>query len=167
LRTAVVAGAVVVGGFAAATATGTTITASPGPFTLVAVLVLGLAVLMANAADRGPLLPMVGRAALAAGLVTVTYVVLQAGAVALTAGTLPAPAALGSGLDLVMVALVVLGFAVTAIIQLTLPFRPESQRWQAWHAHVANGFYVNTIANRLVIGLWPVPVPASAANTPR
>ena len=49
-------------------------------------------------------------------------------------------------------------------MQSFLPYRAGAPRWQALYAHVSNGFYVNTLANRLAIRLWPSPSPYASSN---
>jgi NAD(P)H-quinone oxidoreductase subunit 5 len=58
---------------------------------------------------------------------------------------------------------VVLSFASVTFLLGLVPTQPRAPRWQALYAHVSNGFYVNTLANRLIVWLWPSkPRPAGA-----
>jgi NAD(P)H-quinone oxidoreductase subunit 5 len=78
------------------------------------------------------------------------------------AGTLPTTQAVRGPIGVTIVTLVVLSFATVVILQSVIPRRAREPKWQALYAHVANGLYVNTLANRLVIQFWPSQ-PASAA----
>jgi NAD(P)H-quinone oxidoreductase subunit 5 len=49
-----------------------------------------------------------------------------------------------------------LSFAVITFLQGLVPRHAREPKWQALYAHVANGFYVNTLANRLVLSVWPI-----------
>jgi NAD(P)H-quinone oxidoreductase subunit 5 len=71
------------------------------------------------------------------------------------AGTLPTTQALRGPFGVAIVALVILSFATVVFFQGVIPRRAGEQKWQALYAHVANGLYVNTLANRLVIAFWP------------
>ena len=63
-----------------------------------------------------------------------------------------------------IVAAVVLGFGALTVFQNLMPRHAGEPRWQALHVHIANGFYVNTIANRLVLRLWPSLPPGRSAS---
>ena len=147
---------------------GASLTAQPGVFALGAVLLLGLTHLVTQALDERPSAYVIGRVlALAAG-VAVAYFGLQWAAERLTAGSLPPIEPLRGGFDLAVIALVVLGFAAVTVLQGLLPGRPGKMRWLALHVHLSNGLYVNTLANRLALRLWPNPpsrVPAPGNET--
>ncbi|MFZ4110832.1 MAG: hypothetical protein ACOYKQ_10230, partial [Polymorphobacter sp.] len=99
-----------------------------------------------------------------AGLVAVGYFGLQAGAAALLASTLPADVASRGAFTSVAVIIVVLGFAAVTVLQSSLLGVAARGRGRAIHVHVANGFYVNTHANRLVLRLWPTRTPNRLAT---
>jgi NAD(P)H-quinone oxidoreductase subunit 5 len=142
---------------------GATITEQPGVFALGAVVMLGLAHLITQALDERPSPYVVGRTlALAVG-VGVAYFGLQFTAEHLLGGTLPPAQALRGPFDLAIVALVVLAFAAVTVFQSLLPGRAAASRRQALYVHLANGLYVNTLANRLVLRFWPSPPPRGAA----
>jgi len=92
---------------------------------------------------------------------------LQLAAARLLAGALPPVQALRGGpLDLAIVALVVLSFAAVTVLQSLLPGKAAEPRWQALYIHLANGLYVNTLANRLVLRFWPSPPPGHSGRLP-
>ncbi len=127
----------------------------PGVFALGAIVMLGLTHLIGQAIDERPNAALIGRVVLLATAVATAYFGLQWLAARLTAGVLPSTQALRGPFDLAIVAIVVCGFAAITIVQGLLPGRIQTPSWQRWHVHVANGFYVNTIANRLVLRFWP------------
>lgn len=163
-RMAMVVGLVLALTLAVGTVFGATITAQPGVFALGAVVMLGLAHLVTQAFDERPSVLVVGRTVVLAVAVALGYFALQWAARQLLAGTLPPVAALRGALDLVVIGVVVLAFATVTVVQSTLPGKAGSARWQALYVHLANGLYVNTIANRLVLRYWPG---ASAAGGAR
>lgn len=134
---------------------GATLTRQPGVFALGAIVLLGLTHLLGNAIDERPNLFVVGRTVLLAGVVAAAYFMLQWVAARLTAHALPPVLALRGPFDLAIIAGVVLGFAAITVFQNRLSGHAAASRWQAWYAHVSNGFYVNTLANRWVLRWWP------------
>ena len=141
---------------------GATITAQPGVFALGAVVMLGLAHLITQAFDERPSLYVVARTVALAVVVSLAYFGLQWAVEHVLAGSLPPVQALRGPLDLVIVALVVLAFAAVTVFQSVLPGKADAPRWQAIYVHLANGLYVNTLANRLVLRFWPSPPPPTA-----
>jgi NAD(P)H-quinone oxidoreductase subunit 5 len=123
------------------------------------VVLLGLTNLVANALDERLNLYVVGRTITVAVLVGLVYFGLQWTTAYLLAGSVPPTESLRGPLDLLIVAMVVLSFGAVTILQTLMPNRLTEPRWQALYTHLANGLYVNTIANRLVISLWPYPPP--------
>lgn len=67
--------------------------------------------------------------------------------------------ALRGPFDFVIIALFVPAFAAVTILQNLLPGKASEPRWQALYIHLANGLYVNTLANRLMLRFWPSPPP--------
>lgn len=138
---------------------GVTIERQPGVLALGTITLLGLTHLVAQAIDERPNLFVIARTLALAGLVAVGYFGLQAGAAAMLASTLPADAATRGSFTSLAVIIVVLGFAAMTVLQSTLLGVAARGRGRAIHVHVANGFYVNTYANRLVLRLWPTRAP--------
>ncbi|MBV9077742.1 MAG: NADH-quinone oxidoreductase subunit L [Methylobacteriaceae bacterium] len=136
-------------------AAGATVTMKPGAFVLGAILAMGLVHLLASAIDERPNGYVIGRAALLALVVTGAYFALQAGAERLTAGALPATAPLAGPLDLAIVVLAIGAFGAVTVFQSQMARHAGEPRWQALYVHLANGLYVNTLANRWVLRLWP------------
>jgi len=142
---------------AAGTLAGASPARQPGVFALGAIMLLGLVHLVASAVDERPSVYVIGRTVAAAAAVAAAYFALQAGAGWLMAGTLPPDAAARGPLGLLIVAVVVGSFALLTVAQGLLPAQADGPRWRAWHAHLSNGLYLNTLANRAVLRLWPRP----------
>ncbi|MCM2292716.1 oxidoreductase [Allorhizobium sp. BGMRC 0089] len=110
---------------------------------LASVLLFGLAGLMA-AAGRRPML-----AVFIAVPVALAYFLFQDLAYRLMAGSLPAPVLL-TGVQSVLLALIVAGFALTALAQMTLDrwfYHPLAIRARV---HLMNGLYANILTDRLI-----------------
>lgn len=136
---------------------GATLTHEPGIFALGAVLLLGLVHLVANGIDERPNFYVVGRTLVLACIIAITYFGLQYLARQLLAGVLPPTQALRGPVEGTIVSAEILSFAVVVFLQGLAFGRSKEPRWQALYAHVANGLYVNTLANRLVRRYWPNP----------
>jgi len=141
--------------FAVSHVFGATLGEKPGVFALGAVLVMSLIHMVASSIDERPNSYVIGRALLLCALAAGLYFGLQHMAERLMAGTLPATQAARGPVGIAAVALVVILFAAIVYMQGAIARRAREPRWQALYAHVANGLYVNTLANRLVIQLWP------------
>jgi len=134
---------------------GATLLAKPGVLALGAVVLLGLIHLIANAIDERPHGYVVARTMALASAVAVAYFGLQLVTERLLDGSLPTTVPLHGPLDLGILALVVTAFAGVTLFQSILPYQVQQPRWHAFYAHISNGLYVNTVANRLVLKLWP------------
>ncbi|MBV9655017.1 MAG: oxidoreductase [Acetobacteraceae bacterium] len=146
--------------------TGYTITAQPGVFTLAAVLLLSLMHLVANGIDERPNAYVVIRVLIMAVLVAGAYFALQYGSDIVLAAALPKTQPLRGVFGVLVVVAVVGSYAAVTFLQGSVPKRQAEARWQAFYAHVNNGFYVNTWANRLVLRYWSGAPPAPASKRP-
>jgi NAD(P)H-quinone oxidoreductase subunit 5 len=127
-------------------------TKSPQAIALGAILIFGVAYLLAQGlADAAPRL-LTRRTALYALAATISYFALQSGAEWLTANTLPATPAPGP-LEWALLALAVFTFGVVAIAQATFPLWAYHPAAAGLRVHLANGLYANAIFDRL-IGNW-------------
>jgi NAD(P)H-quinone oxidoreductase subunit 5 len=127
-------------------------TKSPQAIALGAILIFGVAYLLAQGlADAAPRL-LTQRTALYSLAATAGYFTLQAGAEWLTAGTLPATPAPGP-LEWALIALAVLSFALTAFAQATFPLWSAHPAAAGLRVHLANGLYANALFDRL-LGSW-------------
>jgi NAD(P)H-quinone oxidoreductase subunit 5 len=141
-------------------------TEQPGVFALGAVLLLGLIHLVSNGIDERANVYVVGRTLLSAVVVGIAYFTLQATTERLFAGSLPVNRGLHGLFAVAIVSVVVASFAVVTFLQGLVPGDGGRPRWQALYALVSNGFYANTLANRLVLRHWP-PLVAAPATTRR
>jgi NAD(P)H-quinone oxidoreductase subunit 5 len=91
---------------------------------------------------------------MASGIVAL-YFALQRGSEWLLAGALPATRPLNGPLDLAIVAGVIASFAGVTLLQSELGRARVSPFFQALYVHLANGLYVNTLANRWAVRFWP------------
>jgi NAD(P)H-quinone oxidoreductase subunit 5 len=157
LRLLIAIGLVLAVTFVLSTIFGATLTEKPGVFALSAVLLLGLTHLIANGIDERPNSFVILHTLMRAVLVGVAYFSLQFGAERLMAGTLPATQALRGPFALAVISFVVLSFAAVTFLLGIVPARPGAPKWQQLYAHIANGLYLNTLANRLVLRYWPLP----------
>ncbi len=162
LRLIISIAAVLVVTFVFSVATGYTITAQPGVFTLGAVLLLSLIHLVANGIDERPNAYVVGRVLVLAMFVAVAYFALQWGSEYVLVEALPKAQPLRGAFGVLVVAAVVISYALVTFLQGSVPKHQGEPRWQALYAHVNSGFYVNTFANRLVLQYWPGPAPVPA-----
>ena len=136
---------------------GATLWQKPGVFALGAIVLLGLGHLIVNAIDERPSGYVVGRSLALAGIVAVAYFGLQFAAERLLAGALPPVQPLRGPFELLVVLAVLLVFGTVTVLQNLLPLKADRAWSQALYVHLANGLYVNTLANRLVLRFWPSP----------
>ena len=134
---------------------GATLQEKPGVFTLGAITLMGLTILIANAIDERPSAYVIGRTILTAAFLAVLYFALQYGAELAVADSVPAVQALRGPFSLAIALFAIAAFAGVTLLQTELSRRSEKPFWQGLYVHLANGFYLNTIANRLAIKFWP------------
>ena len=127
---------------------------SPQAVALGAILVLGVAYLIAQGlADAAPR-ALTRRTAAASLAATVTYFALQTGAEWLTVGTLPPTPAPGP-LEWALIVLAILSFGLVAVAQATFPLWAGHPAAAGLRVHLSNGGYVNAVTDRLLRG-WAV-----------
>lgn len=140
------------------TLSGFEVATQPGVFALGAILLMGLTHYIAQSIDQRPTGFVIARTVVAAIAVAAGWFALQAGMAALMAGTLPAAAARTDAVALIAIAIIVAGFAALTVGQasfITAKGHATPAWARAFYVHAQNGLYVNTIANRLVLALWP------------
>ena len=131
---------------------------SPQVIALGAILIFGVAYLLAQGlADRAPR-ALTRRTLLYAFAATVSYFALQGGAAWLTAGTLPPPPVPGP-LEWALLVLAVASFAVVAVAQAMFPLWSHHPAAAGLRVHLANGLYANAVFDRLV-GNWAARRPS-------
>lgn len=121
---------------------------APQAFALGAILIFGIAYLIAQGlADAAPA-ALTKRTTLASLVASASYFTLHAGIDWLMAGTLPATPA-PSGLEWAVLVLVVLSFGLVALAQALFPLWAAHPAAQGLRVHLANGLYVATLIDRL------------------
>ena len=127
---------------------------SPQALALGAILIFGVAYLLAQGlADAAPR-PLTRRTAIYASAAAIGYFALQTAAEWLTAGILPAAPAPGR-LEWTLMALAVLSFGLVAVAQALLPLWASHPAAAGLRVHLANGLYANATIDRL-LGGWSV-----------
>ncbi|MCX8135023.1 MAG: NADH-quinone oxidoreductase subunit L [Roseococcus sp.] len=129
----------------------------PGVAVLGAALMLGLAPMLASAL----LAPGAGRfvalrVSAIALAVCIAYFGLQAGAQALLGPVLPAQAPARGPFALLLSALTVAAFAALLVLNLLRRAPDPHPAIRALYVHLHNGLYVNALANRVFLRLWPI-----------
>lgn len=124
----------------------------PQMVALGAILIFGVAYLIAQGlADLAPW-PLTWRTAAMSLAATLAYFTLQTGAVALSVGTLPAPPQ-PDGLIWAAIVLAVSSFALAAVAQATFPLWAGHPAAAGLRVHLMNGLYFNALTDRLT-GHW-------------
>ncbi len=117
-----------------------------------AILIFGVAYLLAQGfADEAPK-ALTQRTATYAAAVTLSYLLLQRASEWLTAGTLPATPAAGP-LEWSLIILALISFGLVAVAQATLPLWSYHPAAQGLRVHLSNGLYINAISDR-ILGGW-------------
>ena len=126
-------------------------TKSPQAVALGAILIFGVAYLLAQGlADAAPR-ALTRRTALMSVIATLAYVALQRGSEWLTAGTLPATPAAGP-LEWALILLALFSFGAVALAQATLPLWSHHPAALGLRIHLTNGLYINAVEDRLLQG---------------
>jgi NAD(P)H-quinone oxidoreductase subunit 5 len=127
---------------------------SPQAIALGAILIFGVAYMLAQGfADAAPR-ALTRRTALYAIATSLSYFALQFAASAVTAGALPPPPTAGP-LEWTLIGLAVVSFGLVAIVQAMFPLWAYHPAAAGLRVHLSNGIYVNAIFDRL-IGGWSI-----------
>ncbi|MBI1239937.1 MAG: oxidoreductase [Alphaproteobacteria bacterium] len=133
-------------------------TKSPQAIALGAILIFGVAYLLAQGlADAAPR-ALTRRIALYAVAASVSYFVLQTAAEWLTAGILPVAPAPGP-LEWALVVLALVSFGLVALAQAMFPLWSNHPAAAGLRVHLSNGLYANAVFDRLV-GNWSTGRPS-------
>ncbi len=127
---------------------------SPQALALGAILIFGVAYLLAQGlADAAPRL-LTRKTAIYAGVAAVGYFALQTAAEWLMAGVLPITPAPGR-LEWTLMALAVLSFGLVAVAQALFPLWASHPAAAGLRVHLSNGLYANATIDRL-LGGWSI-----------
>ncbi|MGC8532522.1 MAG: proton-conducting transporter membrane subunit [Acidiphilium sp.] len=125
---------------------------SPQAVALGAILIFGVAYMLAQGfADAAPR-ALTRRTALYALAVSISYFALQAAVTQMTASVLPPPPAPGA-LQWMLIGLAVISFGLVAIVQAMFPLWAYHPAAAGLRVHLSNGWYANAVIDRLV-GTW-------------
>lgn len=124
---------------------------SPQALALGAILIFGVAYMLAQGfADMAPR-ALTLRAAVYAVATAAGYFALQAAATSLTAGLLPAPPSPGA-LQWALMLLAVVSFGLAAVGQAIFPLWADHPAAAGLRVHLSNGLYANALFDRIVGG---------------
>lgn len=127
---------------------------SPQAFALGAILIFGVAYLLAQGlADAAPRL-LTRETAIYSAITAIGYFALQRAAEWLTSAALPATPPPGR-LEWTLMALAVLSFGLVAVAQALFPLWASHPAAAGLRVHLSNGLYVNAVLDR-VLGGWSV-----------
>lgn len=125
---------------------------SPQALALGAILIFGVAYLLAQGlADAAPR-PLTRKTAIYASAAAIGYFALQTAAEWLTAGVLPATPA-PARLEWTLMVLAVLSFGLVAVAQALFPLWASHPAAAGLRVHLSNGLYVNATIDRM-LGGW-------------
>ena len=128
---------------------------NPGAATLGAILLMSLAHLIANAFDEKTKKYVLTKAIGMSAIVTTSFFALHAGVEWLFATSLPKALQLRDLEDLAIVLVVIVTFAAVTLFQSIMARHATSPFWQAVYVHLSQGLYLNTLANRAMLKVWP------------
>jgi len=124
---------------------------SPQAIALGAILIFGVAYMLAQGlADAAPR-ALTQRTFVYAVATSISYFALQVFAIWLTAGVLPSPPPPGP-LEWMLIVLAVISFGLVAVVQAMFPLWAYHPAAAGLRVHLSNGFYVNTVSDRLLRG---------------
>lgn len=128
----------------------------PRDFILITILTISLSYLLWSSWNHG-LAPMLLFGGVGLGvLLTALYLGLHHLFETLLASASPDTLSTWSSHEILLALVVLLLFVGTLILQVQLPQWEKNPLCSAIYVHARNGFYFTTLANRLVIALWPM-----------
>ena len=128
---------------------------SPQALALGAILIFGVAYLLAQGlADAAPR-PLTRRTVIYASATAIGYFTLQSTAEWLTAGVLPVPPAPGR-LEWTLMALAMLSFGMVAVAQALFPLWASHPAAAGLRVHLSNGLYANATTIDRMLGGWSI-----------
>ncbi|WP_439533991.1 proton-conducting transporter transmembrane domain-containing protein [Polymorphobacter sp.] len=127
---------------------------SPQALALGAILIFGIAYLVAQGLAEAAPLALTRRLVTLSALASLGYFALHVAVTWITAGSLP-PAPPPGPLEWVLLSVAVLSFGLVAVAQAMLPLWAGHPAAAAIRVHLSNGLYVNTLTDRL-IGGWAI-----------
>jgi NAD(P)H-quinone oxidoreductase subunit 5 len=135
---------------------------NPGAATLATILLMSLAHLIANALDERTKAYVLGRAVGMSAIVAVVFFALHAAVEWMFAASLPQAAPLRGPEDLAIVLVVIVSFGAVVLFQSVMARHATSPFWQAVYVHLSQGLYLNMLANRAMLRIWPRRAPTNS-----
>ena len=127
----------------------------PGIMLLGTILQMALTYLLWDALAHQAGLGTLIRATLIAIGITVLYFALQISFLKLLHTEIASAMPVNSLFDGLLLSIVLAGFFSILMLQIQYPGPAAARMWQAAYVHFYNGFYLSTIANRLIKTYWP------------
>lgn len=136
---------------------------SPQALALGAILIFGIAYLLAQGLAEAAPEALTRRLAVLATLASLGYFALHVGATWLIEGSVP-PAPMPGPLEWVLIVLAVVSFGLVAIAQAMFPLWAYHPAAAGLRVHLSNGLYVNALIDRL-LGGWTNPATLSSKRS--
>ncbi|RQW82652.1 MAG: hypothetical protein EHM62_03210, partial [Methylococcus sp.] len=134
-----------------------TLAEEPAIVLLGAILQIGLCYLIWNSLSAQSGVLQILRGVGLAVLISVIYFSLQLLFAHLLQGSVAGFALERGWFSWVLLIAVLGGFMGVLLMQVRFPGDTAGSIWQAAYVHILNGFYVSTLANRLLRRIWPAP----------
>jgi NAD(P)H-quinone oxidoreductase subunit 5 len=128
---------------------------NPGAATLATILLMSVAHLIANALDERTKAYVLGKALAMSVIVAAAFFTLHAVVERLFATSLPVAVPLRGPEDLALVLVIIVSFGAVVLFQSVMARHATSSFWQAAYVHLSQGLYLNTLANRAMLRIWP------------
>ena len=128
---------------------------NPGAATLGAILLMSLAHLIANAFDEKTKSYVLARAIGLSSIIALAFFALHAGVEWLVGESLPKAIQMRDLEDMAIVLVVLVSFGAVTLFQSVMARHATSPFWQAVYVHLSQGLYLNTLANRAMLKVWP------------
>ena len=128
----------------------------PRDFILITILTISLSYLLWSYWNHGLTTVLLLGGVVLGVVITALYLVLHQIFESLLASASPDTFSTWSSQEIVLALLILLLFIGTLILQVQLPQWEKSPLCAAIYVHARNGFYFTTLANRLVMALWPI-----------
>ena len=129
---------------------------SPQALALGAMLIFGVAYLVAQGlADAAPV-ALTRRTAIASAATAIAYFTFQLGADAIWGAALP-PVPVAGPFEWALIVLAVISFGMVAVAQTLFPLWAHHPAAAGFRVHIANGLYLNAVLDRLIGGFNTKP----------
>ena len=124
------------------------------PLLAIAIIAFTMLLSLINRGSKFYIIPFIG--ILFILTLSTAYIALDLGITALLASTLP-PHTLAAMAAIPGLPVLLVGMFISATwLQIQLCRPPQSITNRAFHVHAANGFYIGSLANRMVVAFWPL-----------